>query len=102
VNRGRPVDGARVTSGRDTAAGAISNSDTHHVAALQHERAASTHVEAAAFWRRQQDDRRADLNARAARLERELAGLQHDWARLELEAESHERAAAGPEMTGSA
>ena len=87
---------------RDTAAGAISNAETHHVAALQREQAASTHVEAAAFWRRRRDDRRADLNARAARLERELAGLEHDWARLELEAESHEPAAAGLEMTGSA
>jgi hypothetical protein len=102
VNRGRPVGGERDTLRRDTAAGPISNAETHHVAALQHERAASTHVEAAAFWRRRRDDRRANLNARAARLERELAGLEHDWARLELETQSHEPAVAGLEMTGSA
>lgn len=54
----------------------------HAAAARRHDAAADGHVRSAVFWMEAGDEERAGLHTRAADLERQLAELERDWARL--------------------
>lgn len=71
------------------------NANQHAHAVRTHAAAAERHDEAARHWSRLGDVERAELERRAARIERELVELEGDMARV-----ARERPIGGPRGAG--
>jgi hypothetical protein len=61
------------------------DADWHEQAMRTHEAASARHDEAALHWSKLGDEERAELERRAARIERELVELERDMARVARE-----------------